>query len=88
MNITSNKDIEFKLADVVKLAVENGCEMIFGGMIPEEMKRNCENNSNSLSAANLAGSTLCYNYLIPYNTAEQARKRGTRAEEIYSLMSS
>jgi dipicolinate synthase subunit A len=45
LNITSNKDIEFKLADVVKLAVENGCEMIFGGMIPEEMKRNCENNS-------------------------------------------
>ncbi len=56
--------------------------------IISEWRRNCENNSNSLSAANLAGSTLCYNYLIPYNIAEQARKRGTRAEEIYSLMSS
>ena len=28
LNITSNKNIELKLADVIKIAVENGCKMI------------------------------------------------------------
>ena len=56
--------------------------------IVTEWRSNCANNIHSQTAANQAGSLLCYDYLVPYNTAEQARKRGLRAESIYSAMNS
>lgn len=46
----------------------------------------CENNTDSLVAANSAGSILCFKYLKPENTAEQASKRAVRAEAIYAAM--
>lgn len=44
LNITANKNIELKLVDIVKLAVANRCRTVFGGIMPDEMKRNCEKN--------------------------------------------
>lgn len=44
LNIVANKNIEVKLADIVKLALANGCRTVFGGIMPDEMKRGCEKN--------------------------------------------
>lgn len=57
----------------------------YNGII-DDWRIDCENNTDSLFAANSAGSILCFQYLKPKNTAEQASKRAVRAELIYAAM--
>lgn len=54
--------------------------------IVADWRKDCANDVDSLAAANLSGSMLCYRYLIPYNTAVQATQRATRAEAIYEVI--
>ena len=57
----------------------------YSGIIVD-WRTDCVNNVDSLTAANLSGSMLCYRYLKPKNTAAQASQRAARAEAIYEAI--